>query len=141
MTEIKDVPAGAMFYDGLPSRVGHLENEMTALHEDNIRTREALSTLGSQVNILNETMKDLATKLDVTRTRKPDVGAMAAWAGVLLMIMALVYTPLTSKIDAVSNIVEGLQMTHEESAYDRGYRDSAISSLENRMRKLEELEE
>ena len=132
MTEGKDAVQGSptMFYDGLPTRVGHLENEMSALHEDNIRTRTAISTLGSQVATLTETMKDLATKLDVTRTRRPDMAAMAAWAGVLLMIMALVYGPMNYKIDHAQSEIGRLQEIHTENSYLQGRRDKAIELLE-----------
>jgi hypothetical protein len=125
----KEADVGTMFYDGLPTRVGHLENEMSALHEDNIRTRTAISTLGSQVSTLNETMKDLAGKLDQTRTKRPDFGVLAAWAGVLLMIMASFYAPINANLNNAIVTIAELQHTHEEASYMAGRRDSQIEHL------------
>ena len=98
--------------EGIPTRVGQLESMVDTLHQDSVRTQGAISGLVTQVSSLTDTMKDLAVKLDQTRTRRPDMGALASWAAVLLVIMGMTYAPLalrmsqheeTLKVNAATN--------------------------------------
>ena len=122
--------------DGIPTRVGHLENEMASLHEDNIRTRSAISTLGSQVATLTDTMKDLAIKLDQQRTRRPDMSAMAAWAGVLLMVGALAYAPISGRVYSAEESINSLNLQTLKHAKEAGKYEKAIDVMENEINYL-----
>jgi len=75
--------------EGLPVRVQHLEGVVDSLHQDSIRTQAQLSSLDMQMRNLNDTLKDFGSKLDVARTKKPDMAAFGTWATVLLMFMGM----------------------------------------------------
>lgn len=97
----KDAPvqhATSPFLDGLPTRVGKLEREMGALHEDSIRTRAVVEALGTQVSAMTETLKDFGNKLDVTRTKKPEWGAMGTWAGIILVLVGMAFAPMALRM-------------------------------------------
>lgn len=80
-----------MSLEGVPARVDHLERVVDSLHEDSIRTQGALAALAGQLQGLDTNIRDIASKLDIARTRKPDLGMFAAWAMVLLTICGLAF--------------------------------------------------
>lgn len=93
-TTRKDAHRADLFHEGLPTRVEQLETSVASLHQDSIRTQSALAALAGQVDGLSDTLRDIADKLDAQRTRRPEMGALATWAIVILTIGALAFAPL-----------------------------------------------
>ena len=93
-TTRKDAQRSDSFHEGLPIRVEQLETSVASLHQDSIRTQSALAALAGQVDGLSDTLRDIADKLDAQRTRRPEMGALATWAIVILTIGALAFAPL-----------------------------------------------
>jgi len=90
--------------DGLQPRVEQLETSVASLHQDSIRTQSALAALAGQVDGLSDTLRDIADKLDAQRTRRPEMGALATWAIVILTIGALAFAPISSRLSNLENV-------------------------------------
>lgn len=71
----------------LEKRVENVEHAVDILHKDSIRTQSAIASIASHIDSIVETMHTIDNKLDQHRTRRPELGALAAIASVILTIM------------------------------------------------------
>ena len=125
------------FRDGLPTRVEQLETSVASLHQDSIRTQSALAALAGQVDGLSDTLRDIADKLDAQRTRRPEMGALATWAIVILTIGALAFAPVSARLSNLEEISHrGAEIMMERAEIIGG----AKADLEEHNGRLERLE-
>lgn len=130
-----------MFAHGLPTRVKHLETTVDALHKDSLLTQGALAGLSSQVAAMADSLKDFGSKLDDQRTKRPDWGTMATWAGVLLVVGAMAFSPVSKRVDRLENAldsdmahiyseIEKQKQVHVEDAFLMGQQQARLEALE-----------
>lgn len=137
MATRKDAPTSAqanedMFMHGLPTRVKQLETVVDSLHQDSIRTQGALQSLAGQVGQIAGSLKDLGDKLDIARTRKPDLGALATWAGVLILVGGMALQPTRATLSEHNVEIIRQQQVHLEDARAMGAFDARLDALEDR---------
>ena len=125
------------FRDGLPTRVEQLETSVASLHQDSIRTQSALAALAGQVDGLSDTLRDIADKLDAQRTRRPEMGALATWAIVILTIGALAFAPISARLHTIESAAFTASGVLMERAQIIG---AAEQELEEHSERLERLE-
>ena len=78
----------------LSQRVGTVETNVQTLLTNDASNQQTLGRVIEGVASLSDTVKDMAVKLDTARTRKPEMGAMASVAGVIIIILTLVMAPV-----------------------------------------------
>lgn len=140
----------------LEKRVENVEHAVDILHKDSIRTQSAIASIASHIDSIVETMHTIDTKLDAHRTRRPELGALAAIASVILTIMGFSAVLINDNIDdAVSDLShdlaeikakdDKLEKIVDERTYIIGrysaiieHQQEAFERLEQRVDKLHE---
>lgn len=122
----------------LDFRVTRLETSVSALHEDSRKTQAAVASLGSRVGAMHTAITDIADKLDVARTKRPDMQGVAAVVGVLIIIFGLAIAPSYWRLDrAEGSLASVLAIQSERGGIIAGYR----SDREHLLREIERLED
>lgn len=126
--------------DGLPTRVTHLEGSVTQLHQDSIKSQAMMAAMQRDLGNIGDALKSFGDKLDQQRTKRPDIGAFAGWAAVILTMVAMAYAPLAWRMSdheatldqLTSRQFENSQIVGEYSVERQHVRD-AITRLENKV--------
>jgi len=124
----------------IPIRVSHLESSVGQLHIDNQRAQTTLAGIVAQQEAQGRVLSDIADKLDKARTSKPELGALATVASVVLLIGVMAFAPVYREMDAntqAHDVFAGLltdrAMVIADSAARLKYLEDASHSLEKRM--------
>lgn len=119
----------------LPRRVGRLEYSVNELHREHVETRTTLSALATQVKDVGVYLHDLGDKLDTHRTRRPELGGLAAVAAVVLTIGAMAMSPMNNRLHTAERAIEQTRADVNERAEVLGRygadRDYIMQELEN----------
>ena len=121
----------------LDTRVDHLEQSVEALHRDSMRTQGAIAGMAAQVDSIVDTIKDIGQKLDQQRTRRPELGALATTALVVLTIGALALAPLNMRMSSLENQLHSMQTAEIETAITLGEFGAAREALTHRVSEIE----
>lgn len=126
----------------LPKRVSSLEVTVGQLHEDQVETKRMISEQALSLSALQvasdangQLLRDVAGKLDETRTKKPPWGVFAAWATVLIVIGGLAFAPINNRVASLEAAASGVSSILIDKAELMG----AVSSEMDRV--FDELEE
>lgn len=83
----------------LGQRVGAVETSIQTLVANDAANQHTLGRVVAGLESLSSTVSDLAKKLDIARTRRPEIGAIAAVASVIITIGVLAMAPVYSSIE------------------------------------------
>lgn len=84
----------------IPVRVSHLETSVNQLHIDNQRTQTTLAGISAEQSAQSRLLGDIATKLDQTRTQKPNLTVLVSGIGVLITMSVLAFSPVYREMNA-----------------------------------------
>lgn len=114
----------SIFIEALPTRVGHLEESVKGLHQDFASMQGHMAGMAAQMTSMTEVVKDIDSKLDIARTRRPDMNAMASWAAVLLVIVGLVFGGVAWRMSTHEVTLNALETQKHAWTYEQGYDDA-----------------
>ena len=103
-----DAATQEILLGALPQRVGHLESAVGEIHKEQAAQAISLANVSSNLDSLARVVGRIDVKLDEQRTKKTDVGALASWAGVILMITALLFAGFSWRMTLHENQIERL---------------------------------
>lgn len=83
----------------LGQRVGAVETSIQTLVTNDATNQHTLGRVVAGLESLSSTVSDLAKKLDIARTRRPEMGAIASVAAVIITIGVLAMAPVYSAIE------------------------------------------
>lgn len=124
----------------LEPRVKQLEHSVESLHTDMGKMSSAIAGISAQVTTLAHTLDSVADKLDVQRTKRPELSAMAAVAAVILAVGGATLWPISQRIGLVEFQQQWQQQIISERgeiigrfSADRDHIQSEISALRKRV--------
>lgn len=124
------------------SRVERLERRFQDLHSEQLKHtatfQASIDALGGQMAALATVVDDVATKLDVARTRKPELGAMAAVAAVIIALGVQSLSPVNSRLERLEGAADILAQEQLRRAQIVGQFDEFRENSLSRLGRLEE---
>lgn len=131
-------------------RVSKLETITQTLHTEFAQQKSTISEMNAavaalavQVSHVDGALGDISSKLDATRTRKPDLQGVAALLTLTLVIAGLALAPLYARVDKNDKQIEQLLQTqYERTAIieryeaDREHINKSLDRIQDRMDRL-----
>jgi len=121
----------------IPVRVSHLETSVHQLHVDNQKTQTALAAISQEIGAQGKALSEIASKLEETRTRKPNLSAAVAAVGVIVTISILAFSPVYRELNEMLHFKEALMPEMAERAKVIVSSAARLDHVEDRQRGVE----
>lgn len=125
-----------IFLEALPHRVGQLEIASQDLAHELMVVKGMATSTDAKVTAMAELLRNVDAKLDQSRTRRPDYNALASWAGVLVIIMGLVFGGLSWRMALHESSLADIDAASSQWHYERGRNDSTHEYFEKELDRL-----